>query len=900
MNYIPFLNRFFNQRIYYFLSFLVLGTTMFISCKTETAFKPYDLKTEYLKHPIGLDAAAPRFTWKIDADSEYRQKEFKILMGQDSAEVAQGTGAVWEHASAEAINLVEFKGKELTPFTEYFWKVVTTDNAGASSSSEVAQFETGMMQTENWQGHWITDTNSIEVKQAPYFRRAITLEKEVSKATAYITAAGLFEFYINGNKIGDHFMDPVYTRFDKRNAYVTFDVSEAVKESSKLALGVLLGNGWYNHQSTAVWNFDKAGWRNRPRFLLNLKVTYTDGTSEVIATDADWKTSLGQEVFNSIYTAEHIDARLNQSGWNTTDFDDSAWTPAQVVEAPSKHIVAQAMQPVRLVDTITPLSITKLADTSYVFDLGRNISGITQLKVQGDAGTVFRVTHAEQLDGLGDVDLSNINVHYRPHDDSDPFQTDIYTLAGTGDEVFQPKFNYKGFQYVRVTSNEPINLSIENLTGYFAHSDVEQVGEIKSSNEVLNKIWEATNAAYLSNLFGYPTDCPQREKNGWTGDAHINTETGLYNFDGITIYEKWLADHRDEQQPNGVLPSIVPTWGWGYDWGNGPDWTSTIAIIPWELYQFYGDDRALRLNYEAIKKYVDHITETENEDGLTTWGLGDWVPVKSVTPKEFTSSIYYFVDASILAKTAKLLGNEADAKIYADLATKVRSAINKKYLNTDTGIYGSGLQTELSSALYFDVVPEHLRSKVAENLAKRVLADDKHIDVGLLGTKTILGALSENGYADLAYEVASQETYPSWGWWIKNGATTLYENWDIDAASDISRNHIMFGAIGAWMYKGLGGILPDEQAPGFKNIILKPNFVKGLEQFKASHKSPYGNIVSSWEREGNLVSYTVEIPTNSTASFNLKYFNEVMQEGKVLKPELLTLSSGTHHFQIKL
>jgi alpha-L-rhamnosidase len=424
----------------------------------------------------------------------------------------------------------------------------------------------------------------------------------------------------------------------------------------------------------------------------------------------------------------------------------------------------------------------------------------------------------------------------------------------------------------------------ESLTAYFMHSDIPVTGRIHSSNETLNKIWEATNSSYLSNLFGFPTDCPQREKNGWTGDAHIAIETGLYNFDGITIYEKWLADHRDEQQPNGVLPAIIPTSGWGYTWANGPDWTSTIAIIPWNIYLFYGDSRLLEQCYDNIKRYVDHIDD-ESPDGLTDWGLGDWVPVKSVTPKEFTSSVYYYTDVVILAKAAALFGRQNDVEKYTALAEKIKNAINAKYLNQAAGIYGSGLQTELSVALYWGIVPDSLKSKVAKNLADRVIQDDKHIDVGLLGTKAILNALSENGYAELAAEVALQETYPSWGWWIKNGATTLYENWNVDADRDISMNHIMFGEIGAWFYKGIGGIFPDAENPGFKNIILKPNFISSLDHFEASHDGPNGKIISKWGRTGENTVYNVTVPPNSMAVLYL------LSES-ILEPEKVTKMAG--------
>lgn len=604
---------------------------------------------------------------------------------------------------------------------------------------------------------------------------------------------------------------------------------------------------------------------------MDIRITYEDGTVETISSGKDWKTSLSPIIFNSIYTAEHYDARLEQTGWNRPNFNDSAWHNVIYRSAPTTNIVAQAMQPIRIVDTIPAKSISKINDSVYVFDLGRNISGVSSITLKGSAGVILRLKHGERLYTNGRVDQSNIDVHYRPTDDKDPFQTDIFILSGNGEEHFFPRFNYKGFRYVEITSSQPITLTKESLTGYFMHSDVPSIGQINSSNPTINKIWEATNNSYLSNLFGYPTDCPQREKNGWTGDAHIASETGLYNFDVITIYEKWMADHRDEQQPNGVLPSIIPTDGWGYEWGNGPDWTSTIAIIPWNIYLFYGDTSLLSVCYDNIKRYVNHI-ETLAPAGLTTWGLGDWVPVKSKTPVEFTSTAYYFVDAAILANAAKLLGNTSDFERYSALDLKIKTAFNAKYLNTKTAIYDNGVQTEMSVPLQWNLVPDSLKHAVAANLAKRVEADSNHIDVGLLGTKAILNALSENGFADLAYKVAAQETYPSWGWWMVNGATTLYENWPIDAKSDISMNHIMFGEIGAWLYKALGGIKPDTAQPGFKHILLEPHFVEGLNHFEASHLSSYGLITSSWKKENGKIKYSITIPANTTATLRLPVF----------------------------
>jgi Alpha-L-rhamnosidase N-terminal domain./Bacterial alpha-L-rhamnosidase. len=872
----------------------ILGAIFITSCTShKDSIALTDLKVEHMNAPLGLDTKALRFSWKIDANGvTIGQNGYHISVGTDSMEVAKGNGTYWSEQRNSDNTLLIYDGKPLQPFTKYYWGVQVSSDDNQESGVSVSSFETGMMDNSNWEGNWITDVEDMDLKAAPYFRKEFKPQKEVIRARAYITAAGLFELTLNGQKVGDHWLDPIYTRFDRRNLYVSHDVTSFFQED-KVAIGVLLGNGWYNHQSTAVWNFHQAGWRNRPRFLMNIRVWYTDGTSEILATDKSWKTKLSPVVFNSIYTAEHYDARLELEGWDQSGYDDAGWNSALEVKAPSGKITAEVM-PHITGEKMKFAKMEKRNDRYYIFDLGRNIAGVTELRIKGEKGTRIKVTHSEQLDSLGNLDLSNIIVHYRPKDTLDPFQTDIYTLKGGEDEIFRPRFNYKGFQYVAVESDRPINMELENISAYFMHSDVESIGKIHTSNKTINKIWEATNASYLSNLFGYPTDCPQREKNGWTGDAHINIETGLYNFDAIMVYEKWMTDHRDEQQENGVLPSIIPTWGgWGYDWGNGPDWTSTVAIIPWQLYQFYGDDRALDDMYEPMKNYVDHITSISYEGGLTDWGLGDWVPVKSVTPKEFTSSIYYYVDVAILAKAARHFGKEKDYQEYSQLAENIKNAINTKYLDIEKGIYGSGFQTELSAPLYWGIVPDSLIQKVADNLALEVKKTN-HIDVGLLGTKTLLGALSQNGYANLAFTVASQETYPSWGWWIKNGATTLYENWDIDAASDLSRNHIMFGAISAWFYKGIGGILPDENAPGFKNFILKPNFVDGLDHFEAEFESRFGLIVSKWERRGNQVEYNCTVPPNSTALLYLK--------GKDIKgsDEGMTIETDGQEFKIDL
>ncbi|MET6996837.1 alpha-L-rhamnosidase [Chitinophaga defluvii] len=863
--------------------------------------EPVRLQCEYLVNPLGIDAAHPRLAWQLEDNRQSAvQTAWQLSVGTDSLSVAAGKGNSWQTGKTLSDQQrVVYAGKPLQPFTKYYWRVTLWDKDGKpSTGSAVASFETGMMREENWKGFWISDSRDVNEKKAPYFRKQIRLNKPVKSARAYIAAGGLYELYINGANIGDQRLNPMMTRYDRRTLYLTYDVTPQLRNGDN-TIGVLLGNGWYNHQpATEGWYFNAAPWRNRPTYCLNLRVTYEDGTVETISTDKTWKTSFGGLVYSNIYTADHYDARQEQEGWNKNGFDDAKWKEVVYRSAPSPHIVAQAMQPIRYVETIHPKSVKKINDTVYLFDLGRNIAGVSRITVSGKAGTTLRLKHTERLDKNGRADMSNIGLYHHPTDASDPFQVDFFTLSGKGTESFTTLFGYKGFQYVEVSADAPVELNAQSITGYFMHSDVPPVGKISSSNPVLDKIWWANNNSYLSNLYGYPTDCPQREKNGWTGDANIAIETGLYSFDGITVYEKWMADHRDEQLPNGVLPAIIPTSGWGYEWANGPDWTSTIAIIPWNIYLFYGDTKILEDNYDNLRRYVNYI-QTISPDGLTTWGLGDWVPVKSVANMELTSSAFYFTDASILAKIAKVLGREDDYRTYKALAQKIKAAINKKFLNTTTGIYASGLQTEQSVPLHQGLVPEELKSKVVEQLAKRVAADNYHLDVGILGAKAILNALSENGYADVAYTLAAQETYPSWGWWIVNGATTFYENWKIDAARDISMNHVMFGEVAAWLYKGPGGIKPDPRQPGFRNVLLQPHFVKGLDHFEARHTSPYGEIVSSWKREGGAVMYEVTIPPNATGEVFMQPGQKWYEKEKQLNTAgTVKLKAGHYQFVI--
>ena len=809
----------------------------------------YDLRTEHLDSPIGTDAAAPRLSWKAEGAVN---AEFKVSVTE------KGGGLVWE-TDAKGFAAV-YDGPALKPFTEYRWKVSA---AGAEAESV---FETGMMNPEDWHGHWISDNQTVEFRPAGRFRTEFEAKGGIVKARAYIAAAGLSTLVINGATVEpSRVLDPAFTRFDRRILYSTFDITSLIKAGANAA-GVELGNGWYNHQSATTWHFDRAPWRGRPAFCMDIHLTYADGHKEIISTGPDWKTSSDGPVrFNNIYVGEHHDLRRSQKGWAESGYDASLWDAVILRSCPAASIGAQANVPIMESEPIKPLEIRQLRKTKWVYDFGVNMAGNVKFTAKGACGTTITLKYAERLNVEGRADQTNIDCYYFGDNAAEPFQTDIVTLSGEED-TFSPRYSYKGFRYVEVSASAPVELK---LWAVKVNSAVPASGSIETSDKTISAIWTAAGNSYLSNLVGYPTDCPQREKNGWTGDGHIAIETGLFNYDAFTVYEKWMADHRDEQQPNGVLPDIIPTCGWGY-WatkadGNGLDWTSTIAIIPWELYLFSGDPKPLRDCYPNIRRYVDYALSLR-EDGLVCWGRGDWVPVTVKTDKTLICSCFLYKDLTILSRAAEMFGYREDFAKYSALANEVRDAINGKYLDVNTGIYADGLQTAQSLPLYFGVTPEDRAEAVAAALAKRVEKDGFHINAGVHGAKAVLHALSANGYGDIAFRIASSTDFPSWGHWVTNGRTTLVENWRLDAGKDNSDNHIMFGDISAWFYRSLGGINPDPENPGFKHIIIRPDFPKGLKDFSCRYDSPYGPVSTSWTRKGRKITLDVSIPAASTAT----------------------------------
>lgn len=855
-------------------TFLVSSLLLAALAVSSPAQKITSLTCEHLTDPLGINIVRPRLSWKIvSKERGVVQGAYQILVASSPELLAKDSGDVWDSGkvAGDATVLVDYAGRQLASRAEYCWKVRSWIGGAPTKWSEPAKWSMGLLEAVDWKARWIGSPTTNMVEAAPMLRKEFSVEKKIRRATVYVCGLGYHELSLNGKKVGDHELDPKNTRFDKRALYVTHDVTKQVSRGAN-AIGVMLGNGWLNYHNKNAWDFDTAPWRAKPELLLQLEVDFADGTTQIIASDATWKYATGPIVFDAMLAGETYDARLEKNGWDKPGYDDSKWVAAKLVDGPAGVLAAQMIPPVRVIQTIKPVKMTQPKPGVFLFDFGQNIAGTFQIKAKGPAGTDIKIETAELLTKDGTLNPSNINTFSKSY----PFQTDHYILKGRGTETWRPRFMYGGFQYAQITGY-PGTPSKDSIVALVEHTDLPAAGSFKCSNDLLNGIQHATWWSYVNNFIAHPVDCPNRERNGWTGDAHLACETGLYNFDGAANYTQWMRDFRDEQKPGGELPGIIPTGGWGYKWGNGPAWDSAAILIPWAVYQFCGDRRILADQYPLMTRYVDYLT-TRARNGIVDIGLGDWCPAKTKTPVNVTSTGYYAKDAQIVAQVARILGRNDDAQKYDGLFETIKSSFNHEFYKAAKATYSSNEQCAVSCALYQGLVEPANVAGVVSNLVENIDEHQNHLDCGILGTKYLLHALTDNGRADVAYSVATQTTAPSWGSWIRDGATTLWEGWDGSG----THNHIMFGDISAWFYETLAGIQPG--SPGFKTIVIKPEPLGHLKNVEAWHESPYGRIASSWKRDANSFRLDVEIPANTTAKIYVpaRDANSVTEGGRAI------------------
>ena len=828
-----------------------------------------DLRCEHLKDPMGVETLSPRLSWCMETQERgARQGAYRIEVASSPDLLAEGTADRWDSGRVDSDSsvLVPYGGARLRSRHRCWWRVHVWDENGIESVSEPAYWEMGLLHPSDWKAQWIagdTPKKHHDVAASPMFRKAFPVKKKIASARAYVCGLGYHEFYLNGQKVSEAVLHPAFTKYDARVLYTVLDVTEYLANGDNV-VGVMVGTGWYDHHLKGNLRFYAAPWRDECKAVVQIEITFDDGTTNRVVSDASWLYNTGPIVFDGVHNGEIYDARQERVGWNTAGYEPKDWRTVRIARPPGGIMHCQIMPPCRVFETIHPVSLKEVKPGVWIYDMGRNIAGWAHLTVSGPAGTTVVMRHSEKLGPDGDIDQSNIDWLF----ETDVFQTNSYTLRGDGVETYEPRFTYHGFQYVQVTGL-PGPATKDMLTGRVVHADLERIGSFECSNDLLNRIQAASIASTTSNYYATPTDCPHREKNGWTGDAHLSAEQVLYNLEPAAAYTKWLDDFTDCQRPSGAFPGIVPTAGWGYNWGAGPAWDSAFILIPWYLYVYRGDVEILRRHYDRMKKYLGFL-DSMATDYIVKFGLGDWCPPVGElddyrAPAELTNTAYYYGDACILAKIAGLLGKNSDLKRYENLAKSIKAAARKTFYNKKEQRLAVQSQTSIACFLYQGLVEDDEIETFTAMLLDEVAACKDHLDCGILGTKYLLNVLTMQGQADAAYRIANQRDFPSWGLWLEQGATTLWERW----GDGFSRNHHAFCYISEWFYKTLAGIVPDPSQPGFKHVIIAPWPVGDLTYATGETRSPYGRLRSSWRRQNGRFLLEISIPANSTAEVHL-------------------------------
>ncbi len=796
---------------------------------------PVNLRCEYLSNPLGIDVRQPRFAWVLEHSQRgQKQSAYQVLVATRPALLDQDKGDAWDSGKVESDDSTQvvYNGKTLESGRPYYWKVRFWDFDGhASAYSAIAHFEMGLLSAEEWKGQWIGGANQL--------RTEFQIPGAVARARAYICGLGYYELRLNGSKVGNSVLDPAFTTYDKRDLYSTYDVTPYLRHGANV-VGVMLGEGWYNSRA----------------LMFQMNIELADGKRLSVSTNTQWKAHNGPIVSDSIYNGEVYDARLETPGWDAPGFDDSAWDAAQTVKAPGGALSAEMMPAIQVTAEMVPRAISSPQPGVYVYDFGQNFSGWAQLRVQGPRGTRVQLRFSELIYDSGMINRENIrNAKAR----------DIYILRGDGAlETYEPRFTYHGFRYVEVTGF-PGTPGLESLRGRFVHSAVASAGNFAASKPILNQIQHLILWSQRTNLFSIPTDCDQRnERQGWMGDAQVTAEEAMLNFDMAAFYTNFLRDIQDAQRPGGEVPDTVPHRYGQYP--ADPAWGTAYPLIAWYMYEQYGDRRILEEHYDSLKRYVESLRSRAPDNVLRFSYYGDWVSIVK-TPGALVSDFYYYWDAQILAKAAQLLGKSDDAQAYSQLGAQIKEAFNKEFYDAKTGGYANGTQTANTLALYLDLAPKEARGHVEGNLANDIVyTHDTHITAGFIGVKYLLPLLTRLGRSDLAYDLATQTTYPSWGYMIENGATTLWELWQNKTGPSMnSHDHIMFGSLGAWFYQALAGINLAPESAGYRHIRIEPQVDRDLTWASGTVQTVRGTVSSSWTHAPGMIALNVEIPVNSDA-----------------------------------
>ena len=855
-----------------------------------------ELRTEYAASPIGIDVAAPRLGWQIRADTRgVTQSAYQLQVASSERALRDGKGLLWDSGvvrSPQSVHVI-YAGPAVGSGQRCFWRVRIWDGGGAASAwSQPAFWETGLLQPADWTASWIEPDLPDDVTKSgpsPMLRREFAVTGDVERARAYVTSHGLYEMAINGQRVGDAVLTPGWTSYNKRLQYQTYDVTPLLKKGPN-AVGVTLGNGWY--RGNLAWDDKRNIYGNRLGLLLQIVVTYRGGRQETIGSDAGWKAATGPVLMSEIYHGETYDARLEKAGWSSPGFADREWAGVRTVEHRKDHLVAPAGPPVRRTGELTPIRIFKTPAGDLVADMGQNLVGWVRLRVQGPAGTTVTLRHAEVLDKEGNFYTENLRAAK---------QTVRYTLRGGGAEVYEPHFTFQGFRYVAV-DGYPGQLTPDSLTGVVVHSDMTPAGTFETSKPLVNQLQHNIVWGQKGNFVDVPTDCPQRdERLGWMGDAQVFARTAAFNMDVAGFFTKWLRDVAADQLETGSVPHVVPDVlsEPGKPQAGSAAWADAAVIIPWTMYQTYGDRRVLETQYPSMAAWVEYMRRRAGDDFIWSedFTFGDWLAFASTasdypgatTGKDLIATAMFAHSTDLLQRSARVLGKAEDAARYGELFERIKTAFQREFV-TATGRVGENTQTAYAVALQFDLLPDSLRAVAAGRLANDV-RQRKHLTTGFVGTPYLCHVLSSYGYLDEAYLLLNREAYPSWLYPVKQGATTIWERWDglkpdgsFQDKGMNSFNHYAYGAIGEWMYRVMAGIEIDPAVPGYKHTLIQPRPGGGFTRASASHMTLYGRVSSAWKIEGRAFELAVEIPPNTTATVRLPDapLAEVTEGGRAL------------------
>ena len=826
---------------------LPAGWAISLARAVEGPLAPEKLRCEYLKNPVGIDVRQPRFAWVLrHTERAQVQSAYQVLVASSPELLTQNKGDQWDSgkSASDDSTQVVYHGKPLESDHSYWWKVRYWDKDGnASDYSPPASFDVALLAADEWKGQWIGGANQL--------RQEFTLAEAPRRARAYICGLGYYELRINGAKIGTNYMDPGWTTFEKRDLYVTYDVTPNLHPGAN-AVGVMLGEGWFHSRV----------------LMLQLDIELASGKHVNVTSGPAWKAKNGPIVSDSVWNGEVYDARLETPGWDLPGFKDDGWMPAEIAKPPGGVLSAQMMPPIRDVDSMVPLALTNPHPGVYVYDMGQNFSGWVDLHVNGPRGAQVQLRFAELLYDTGMINRENMR---------GAKERDIYILRGDGEEHYHPRFTYHGFRYVEVTGY-PGTPSLDTLRGHVVHTAVETTGSFVASKQLLNQIHKIIRWSDLTNLHSVPTDCDQRdERQGWMGDAQVSSEGVMLNFDMAAFYTNFLRDMGDELGPDGTMTDTVPHLTHGKRPAD-PAWGTAFPLITWYVYQQNGDRRILEENYDGLKKYVEDLHRRAPDNVLRFSYYGDWVATEK-TPGAEVSDFYYYYDTLVLSKMAAALGNSADAEGYLERAGQIKDAFNKEFFDAKTGNYTTGTQTANVLPLFLDMVPSDYRRAVVSNLANNILYEhNTHLTTGLAGLRYLMPVLTQNNHSDLAYDLMTQTTYPSWGYMLAKGATTVWELWQQKVGPSMnSQNHHMMGSVDSWLYEALGGINVDPEHPGYRHIRIDPQVVRDLTSVSATVGTVRGQVTSSWTHEPGVITLQVDVPVNSTATISIPQEDEMTE-----------------------